>query len=59
MPAEFHCGCDRSSAARCVMALGEHEMRDMIAKGEPADVHCHFCGANYVFAPEELEEMLG
>lgn len=58
MPAEFHCGCDRDRAARCVTALGEHEMRDMVEKGEPASVHCHFCGADYLFSPEELEQML-
>lgn len=58
MPAEFHCGCNRNRAARCVMALGEREMRDMVEKGEPANVHCHFCGADYVFAPEELAQLL-
>ncbi|MGN0056196.1 MAG: Hsp33 family molecular chaperone HslO [Atopobiaceae bacterium] len=58
MPAEFHCGCDRDRAARCVMALGEAEIRDIIQKGETADVHCHFCGENYVFQPEELQRMI-
>lgn len=59
MPAQFHCGCDKDRAARCVLALGEREMRDMISKAEPADVHCHFCGARYRFEPEELEALLG
>lgn len=55
MSAEFHCGCNRDRAARCVQALGQHEIEDMVAKGEPADVHCHFCGTDYHFGPEELE----
>lgn len=58
LPAAFHCGCDRERAARCVMALGEAEIQDMIAKDEPADVHCHFCGKDYRFDPAELESLL-
>lgn len=59
IPAEFHCGCNRDRAARAVLALGQEEIRDMLAKGEPAEVHCHFCGTDYRFEPDELEELLG
>lgn len=59
MPAEFRCGCSRTRAARAVTALGRSEVEDMIAKHEPAEVHCHFCGATYEFPPKELEELLG
>lgn len=58
IPAEFHCGCNRERAGRAVMALGEQEIRDMVAKGEPAEVHCHFCGTDYTFEPAELEALL-
>lgn len=58
MPSEFHCGCTRDRAARCVQALGEREIEDMVAKGESADVHCHFCGTDYHFGPDELGELI-
>lgn len=58
IPSEFHCGCNRERASRCVLALGEAEIRDMVAKGEPAEVHCHFCGTDYRFEPNELEGLL-
>lgn len=58
MPAEFHCGCDRERAARAVLALGQAEIEDMVAKGEPADVYCHFCGERYRFEPDELRELI-
>jgi len=58
MPAEFHCGCNTERASRAVLALGEEELRDMIAKGEPAEVHCHFCGRTHLLQPEELEDLL-
>ena len=58
MPAEFHCGCDRERASRAVLALGQAEIEDMVAKGEPADVYCHFCGERYRFEPDELRELI-
>lgn len=59
IPAEFHCGCTRDRAARCVLALGDEQLGDMVEKGESADVHCHFCGTDYHFGPDELEELIG
>lgn len=58
MPVEFHCGCNRDRAARAVLALGRAELEDMISKGEPADVYCHFCGEHYRFEPDELRGLL-
>lgn len=58
MPVEFHCGCNRDRAARAVLALGRAELEDMISKGEPADVYCHFCGERYRFEPDELRDLL-
>ena len=58
MPAEFHCGCTKERAARTVLALGREELQDMVAKGEPADVHCHFCGRDWHFEPDELRALL-
>ena len=58
MPVEFHCGCDNARAARAVAALGEAELRDMISKGETAEVYCHFCGKRHYLTPEELQGLL-
>ena len=59
MPAEFHCGCNEERAGRAVLALGEDELRDMIAKNETAEVCCHFCGRRHYLSPERLRELLG
>lgn len=58
MPAEFFCGCNEERAIRAVISLGEDELSDLIAKGEPAEVLCHFCGKRYEFPPEVLQELL-
>ncbi len=55
---EFHCGCNEQRAARATMALGESELRDMIAKNETAEVCCHFCGRRHYLSPERLRELL-
>lgn len=57
-PVEFHCGCNEERALRAIVALGEEELRDIIAKGEPAEVHCHFCGKTHYVQPARLEELL-
>lgn len=57
-PAEFYCGCNKERATRATLALGEEELRDMVAKGETAEVHCHFCGRNHYLTPDELRSLL-
>ena len=58
-PVEFYCGCNKERATRATLALGRAELEDMILKGEPADVYCHFCGEHYHFEPDELRSLLG
>lgn len=57
-PVEFHCGCDHERAKRAALALGEDELRDMIAKDETAEIYCHFCGKRHYLTPDELRELL-
>lgn len=58
-PVEFHCGCNDERAARATLALGVEELRDMVAKGETAEIRCHFCGRQHYLSPEQLRELLG
>lgn len=57
-PCEFFCGCDEQRALRCVAALGFAEIADMVAKGEQAEVYCHFCGRRHLIAPERLQDLI-
>jgi molecular chaperone Hsp33 len=59
IPASFRCGCNYNRAARVMMALGADELRDMVAKGETGEAHCHFCGNRFTFSPQQLAELLG
>lgn len=58
MPVRFYCGCNDDRAERATMALGEEEIKDMVAKGEPAEVYCHFCGNRYTLDATRLQDLL-
>jgi molecular chaperone Hsp33 len=58
IPSEFYCGCNEQRALRCVAALGNDEIRDMIASGETAEVYCHFCGRRHYIEPGVLATVL-
>ena len=57
-PVEFYCGCNKERATRATLALGRTELEDMVAKGETAEVHCHFCGTTHYLSPDELRALL-
>lgn len=57
-PVEFYCGCNEDRALRSIIALGEEELRDIVEVGEPAEVHCHFCGRIHHVPVERIRELL-
>jgi molecular chaperone Hsp33 len=58
MGCEFHCGCDESRAARCVVALGTAEIEEMVETGEACEVYCHFCGRRHYLTTDDLKSLL-
>lgn len=54
----FFCGCTRAKSRQALRALGEADVRAMIAEGEPAQVSCDFCAKQYAFSLGELEKLL-
>lgn len=57
VPARFHCNCSKERVSRALRSLGKQELEEMIAEGEPIEVHCHFCNTDYQFGIEELKEI--
>ncbi len=58
MPVQFKCNCSRERVEGIVISVGEAELKDMIAEGEPIEVNCQFCNTNYVYTIEDLKQML-
>lgn len=54
----WHCPCSRSRVTEVLIAMGEAEMRQMMAEEEETHVTCDYCAADYVFSRPELEALL-
>jgi len=58
VPTGFHCDCSKKRVEKAIVSLGENDLKELIADNEPIEVSCHFCNTNYVFTPEEMQEIL-
>lgn len=54
----YQCRCSRERLARALVLLGEDDVKEMIAKKEPAKARCEFCGRAYEIDVSELSELL-
>lgn len=54
----FSCDCSRERFERGLVTLGAEELREMVDKGEPIEVVCHFCNKRYDFTVGELDKLL-
>ncbi len=54
----FKCNCSKERFERGLISLGKEEILDIIEKDKKAHTICHFCGNEYDFSLEELEEIL-
>ncbi len=58
MPTGYNCNCSKERVYKAVASIGKKDLQEMIDKGEPIEVNCHFCGSHYLFDVEELKAML-
>lgn len=58
LPIVYRCTCSRARAERGVIAAGEDEILEMIAKDKGAELSCEFCKTVYRFSAEDLMEIL-
>ncbi len=58
-PVGYRCPCSRSRVEEALVCLDKRELEEMAADGEDVRVSCQFCGAEYVFSPEELLALPG
>ena len=58
MPVAFRCDCSRQRVEKALIALGQKEIRSLIAEGKPVTLNCHFCNTDYTFSVDELIDIL-
>ena len=52
---EFKCSCSHEKTKEILKTLGEADVKDIEAKGDPVNVACHFCSTVYSFTPQEVK----
>lgn len=55
---EYKCNCSRNYIEGILAAMGEKEIRSIIAEQGKISVHCHYCNTDYEFLPEEAEKII-
>ena len=55
---EYKCNCSRNYIEGVLAAMGESEIRSAIEEQGKIEVHCHYCNTDYIFTPEEAEEII-
>ena len=58
VPASFYCNCSRERVEKALLSIGKEELEKMIREDKKANLHCHFCGKDYVFTESELCQLL-
>lgn len=53
-PMEFYCNCSRERVEKALISIGAEELDKIIADGEGAQLHCHFCSKEYNFTHEDI-----
>jgi len=53
----YHCPCNKERARTTLILLGKEELYSILEEGH-TEVTCVFCGTNYYFGREELEEII-
>lgn len=57
IPVEFRCTCSKKRFAAGILSLGSNEIKQMIDEDGEANTTCHFCGNQYHYSKEELEQL--
>lgn len=52
------CGCSRARVSQTLVALGTHELQQLVAEQQDVPVRCEFCTTEFMFTPQELVQLL-
>ena len=58
MSVQFNCDCSHDRFKDGLAAVGKDELIAMISEDKGAEVICQFCGEDYQYSEEKLEELL-
>jgi len=56
-PPHFHCNCDADKLPQLLNMMNYNDRMDVVKKGEPLVITCHFCSSQYEFSVDELTKI--
>ncbi|MCY4330446.1 MAG: Hsp33 family molecular chaperone HslO [Endozoicomonadaceae bacterium] len=57
-PVSFRCPCSKERISRSLLALGEAELKGILAEQRHIDTYCQFCNHQYYFSEEEIFRLI-
>lgn len=57
MDLHYACDCSKERFTRGLISLGEKELEEIVAEGNPIETTCQFCGKHYHFDLDELKSI--
>ncbi len=54
----WHCACSRDRVVGALLALGPHQLRELMDEQPETQVRCEFCATEYGFSQPELSQVL-
>lgn len=54
----YKCSCSRHYIEGILAAMGEKELRDILAEQGEVSVYCHYCNTEYKFSAPEVEALI-
>ncbi len=57
-PVSYKCYCSRERVTAALISLGRDELYQIKDEGKAFPVECQFCDEEYIFTPEDLENIL-
>lgn len=56
-PVAFHCNCSKERCENILLSLSDEDIEHILHERGEIDIECEFCGANYLFNKQEIEEL--
>ena len=57
-PVSYKCYCSRDRVTSALISLGKKELTEIMEEGKAFPVGCQFCSEEYLFAPDDIAELL-
>ena len=58
LPAEYYCSCSKEKTEKALVSVGLTELKSILEEDKGANIHCHFCNADYYFDENDIKSLI-